>query len=87
MLYEPTSWYSYSQVLDIFKRLSDENQYESILFQIELWKARGRVPAAIHATYLLLSDCKPATGPGTRFNICKEHDTYGKRSQFPGKHY
>ncbi|XP_952621.1 uncharacterized protein TA15005 [Theileria annulata] len=55
MLNEPTPWYSYFQVLDIFKRLSQENEYESILFQIELWKSRGRVPAAIHATYLLLS--------------------------------
>nr|PVC50233.1 hypothetical protein MACL_00002421 [Theileria orientalis] len=55
MIYEPTAWYSYSQFSDIFSRLSDVNEYERILFQIELWLARGRVPAAIHATASLLN--------------------------------
>ncbi|UKJ90117.1 hypothetical protein MACJ_001047 [Theileria orientalis] len=55
MIYEPTAWYSYSQFSDIFNRLSDVNEYERILFQIQLWMARGRVPAAIHATSFLLN--------------------------------
>ncbi|UKK02341.1 hypothetical protein MACK_001698 [Theileria orientalis] len=55
MIYEPTAWYSYLQFSDIFNRLSDVNEYERILFQIQLWMARGRVPAAIHATSSLLN--------------------------------
>ncbi|GFE55115.1 Las1-like family protein [Babesia ovis] len=55
MTLEPTGWYSYDELAQVFARLRDPEEYPFIARKISLWKSRAKVPAAINATESLLN--------------------------------